>query len=194
MDFRLKTAKNRAFTRRPAGKGTLVLTEPAENECFRSENRKKPIFWTKTGCWSKKDSEALGPTRQRPGVRWPATALANPIRSPAAEGGRTPKPDGPIRFPSAIRPSHRPDQRLAERRQHPRQRHRPARLGPGQSVHPHPELAAAGDGHPRQLNFEVFVARIVFDRNSQVRFHKRMLTKAVAKTTVHAPVHARRLI
>jgi len=165
MDFRLKTAKNRAFTRRPAGKGTLVLTEPAENECFRSENRKKPIFWTKTGCWSKKDSEALGPTRQRPGVRWPATALANPIRSPAAEGGRTPKPDGPIRFPAAIRPSHRPDQRLAERRQ-----------------------------HPRQLNFEVFVARIVFDRNSQVRFHKRMLTKAVAKTTVHAPVHARRLI
>jgi hypothetical protein len=40
------------------------------------------------------------------------------------------------------------------------------------------------------LNFKVFVARIIFDRNSQVRFHKSMLTKAVVKTTVHRLMHA----
>jgi hypothetical protein len=30
---------------------------------------------------------------------------------------------------------------------------------------------------------------LIFDRNSQVRFHKLMLTKAVVKTIMHAPVH-----
>ena len=31
---------------------------------------------------------------------------------------------------------------------------------------------------------------IIFDRNSQIRFHKPMLTKATGKSTVHALVHA----
>ena len=89
------------------------------------------------------------------------------------------------------RSSRRPDQRLAEGGQQPGQRNRRARFGPPLAIHPHPELARRREGHPRQLDFEVFVARIIFDRNSQIRFHKPMLTKAVAKTTVHAPVHAR---
>ena len=49
-----------------------------------------------------------------------------------------------------------------------------------------------GKRNPRELDFEVFVARIIFDRNSQARFHKPMLAKAVAKTTVHRIVHGLR--
>jgi hypothetical protein len=47
-----------------------------------------------------------------------------------------------------------------------------------------------GERHPCQLELEVFLARIIFDRNSPIRFHKPMLTKAVAKTTLHATMHA----
>jgi hypothetical protein len=45
---------------------------------------------------------------------------------------------------------------------------------------------------PRFSSGLVFIPGIIFDRNSPVRFHKTMLIKAVAKTTVHAPVHRRR--
>jgi hypothetical protein len=40
------------------------------------------------------------------------------------------------------------------------------------------------------LDFEIFVAAIIVDGNSQFCFHKSMLTKATAKKTVHAVVLA----
>jgi hypothetical protein len=43
-----------------------------------------------------------------------------------------------------------------------------------------------------KLDFEVFVSTLILDGNSQIRFHKSMLKKATAKTTVHAVVHALR--
>ena len=90
---------------------------------------------------------------------------------------------------AAFAASTRFHQRLTERRQQPGQGHRAAVLGPRHAIHPHPELAGRREGNLRQLDFEVFMPTIIFDRNSQVRFHKPMLTKAAVKSTGHAPVH-----
>ena len=73
-------------------------------------------------------------------------------------------------------------QRLAQGRQQARQGNRPAVLGPRLAIHPHPKLTAAGEGHACKLDFEIFAARIIFDRNSQVRFHRTMITGWVRKT------------
>ena len=43
------------------------------------------------------------------------------------------------------------------------------------------ELAGVSEGHLRQLNFEVFGATMILDRNSQVGFHKTMKTKGTRK-------------
>ena len=47
-------------------------------------------------------------------------------------------------------------------------------------------------GYPQELDFEVFVAVILFDRNSQVRFHKLMVTALLEKSSVHRGGHALR--
>jgi hypothetical protein len=47
-------------------------------------------------------------------------------------------------------------------------------------------------GNLRRLSFEIFIPAIILDGNSQIRFHKAMLTKPTAKTTVHAVVHTLR--
>jgi len=88
--------------------------------------------------------------------------------------------------------SDRLNQRLAERGQQTREGNRAVIFGPRLAVHLHPELTLAGEGNPHELDFEVFIARIILDRNSQVRFHKPMVTKGTAKTTVHDIVHALR--
>ena len=90
--------------------------------------------------------------------------------------------------------SSRFDQRFAERRQHPRERDRLAALWPRLAIHFDPELARRRERHPRKLHLEIFVPGIILDRNSEVRFHKSMLTKATVKTTVHAAVHTPRPI
>jgi hypothetical protein len=47
-------------------------------------------------------------------------------------------------------------------------------------------LAVAGDGHAPGLtrfqSFEIFVAAIILDRNSQVRLDKPMITAAIGKS------------
>jgi hypothetical protein len=84
------------------------------------------------------------------------------------------------------------DQRFAQRRHQPRQRYRLSRLGPRLPVHPHPELALAGKRDPRKLDFQAFIPLKILDGNSQICFHKPMLTKANANSTVHAALHALR--
>jgi hypothetical protein len=54
-------------------------------------------------------------------------------------------------------------------------------LRPRFAVHLDPELAGGGEWHPDKLDFEILVAPIILDRNSQVRFHKTMKTKATRK-------------
>jgi hypothetical protein len=55
-----------------------------------------------------------------------------------------------------------------------------------------PKTGATRKRNLRQLDFEVFVQTIILDGNSKIRFHKAVLIKATAKTTVHAVVHAPR--
>ena len=76
---------------------------------------------------------------------------------------------------------HRLHQRLAERGEQAGDGNRPVILWPRLTVHPDPELALRGEGNPHELDFEVFIARIILDRNSQVRFHKLMKILAVRK-------------
>ena len=46
----------------------------------------------------------------------------------------------------------------------------------------------------REVVAQLFVAGIILDRNSPVRFHQRMVVKAAAKTIVHGGVNARRVM
>ena len=88
--------------------------------------------------------------------------------------------------------SDRLNQRLAERGQQTREGNRAVIFGPRLAVHLHPELTLAGEGNPHELDFEVFIARIILDRNSQVRFHKLMVAAELKKSPVHRAVHALR--
>jgi hypothetical protein len=48
-----------------------------------------------------------------------------------------------------------------------------------------------GEMHPLKLDFEAFVSVIILDRNSQICFHKAILTKAKGKTIVHGVMQSR---
>ena len=73
-------------------------------------------------------------------------------------------------------------QGLAESGQQPCKGNRPAVFWSRDTVHPDPELAGGGKRNPHKLDFEVFIAVIILDRNSRVYFHKLMLTGRVVKT------------
>jgi hypothetical protein len=47
------------------------------------------------------------------------------------------------------------------------------------------ELPVAGERDTGKLNFEIFVLRIIFDRNSNVRFSKDMVATGLQKSLVH---------
>jgi hypothetical protein len=52
-----------------------------------------------------------------------------------------------------------------------------------------PKLAFAAAGQTGKLDFKVFVAVIILDRNSQICFHKIMLTKAKTISIVHDVIY-----
>jgi hypothetical protein len=56
-------------------------------------------------------------------------------------------------------------------------------LWPHFAIHPDPELAVAGKGNPHKLDFEVFIPVIILDGNSQVCFHKTVMTGLVGKVS-----------
>jgi len=76
--------------------------------------------------------------------------------------------------------SARSDEGLAQTGKQSGQRNGPAMLGPGSAIHAHIELALRENGAPEQ-DFEVFISTIILDRNSQVCFHKVMVTGRVMK-------------
>jgi hypothetical protein len=55
------------------------------------------------------------------------------------------------------------------------------RLWARDAVHPDPELAGGGKRDVNELDFEVFIAVIILDGNSQVCFHKLMTTGRLTK-------------
>jgi hypothetical protein len=67
---------------------------------------------------------------------------------------------------------------------------RPAIIWPWLAVHFDQKLAIFGKTNSRKLDFEILVSVIILDRNSQICFHKTMLTKAKAKTIVHSIVQS----
>jgi hypothetical protein len=81
-------------------------------------------------------------------------------------------------------------QGLAESGEQPREGNRSAFFGPRDPVHPDPKLAGGGERDANKLNFEVFVPFIILDRNSQVCFHKLMVSAGLKKSPVHEAVHA----
>ena len=54
-------------------------------------------------------------------------------------------------------------------------------LGPGCAIHAHKELAVRKYG-ALELDFEIFIPVKILDRNSQVCFHRTMITGMVIKT------------
>jgi len=54
-------------------------------------------------------------------------------------------------------------------------------FGPRCAIHAHIELAVRKNGTMEQ-NFEIFIPVIILDRNSQVCFHRCMITGRVVKT------------
>ena len=55
-----------------------------------------------------------------------------------------------------------------------------AMLGPRSAIHTHVELAVRRKSTMEQ-NFKIFISVIILDRNSQVCFHKAMVTDRVMK-------------
>jgi hypothetical protein len=76
---------------------------------------------------------------------------------------------------------------LCKETSNPLGEHRNRRLQGGaevaaHAIHAGQKLTRAERNTP-ELDFEVFVATIIFDRNAQVRFHKPVITGAVKKTS-----------
>ncbi len=80
-------------------------------------------------------------------------------------------------------------QRLAEGGEQARQGNRPAIFRPRLAVHLDPELTVASGRDPRKLDFEIFISLQIFDRNSQVSFHKRIVASGLQKSPVHGLMH-----
>ena len=72
------------------------------------------------------------------------------------------------------------------------ERDRAAILGPGCAIHAHIELAVGRKGTFKQ-DFEIFISPIILDRNSQICFHKVMLTGMVIQNN-RARVCARAVV
>ena len=85
-------------------------------------------------------------------------------------------------------------QGLAERGQQAREGNGPAIFRPRLAVHPDPELAVAGEGNPSKLDFEILIASNILDRNSNVCFHKYMISTALQKSRVHGLVQSQSYI
>jgi hypothetical protein len=54
------------------------------------------------------------------------------------------------------------------------------------AVHLDPKLAVAGERNLRKLDFEISISLQIFDRNSQVHLHKRMVARTLQKSPVHS--------
>ena len=74
------------------------------------------------------------------------------------------------------------DQSFSQCRQHPCQRNWPAVAGPALSVQAHKERTTR-KRCPCQHDLQVFIPLIIFDRNSQIGFHKSMIVKELAKVS-----------
>ena len=96
-----------------------------------------------------------------------------------------------IRSCSAKR-STRLDQSFAEAGKKLGERDEAGIFWPGSAVHTDKELATAAKRNTQKLDFEVCIATIILDRNSQICFHKLMITCAFTKTS-RARRHARPL-
>ena len=93
--------------------------------------------------------------------------------------------------PSSLNGLH---QRLAEGGEQARKGNRPAIFRPRLAVQLDPKLAVAGERNAGKLDFKIFISLQVFDRNSQVRFHKRMVARGLQKSRVHDPVQSQSYI
>jgi hypothetical protein len=58
------------------------------------------------------------------------------------------------------------------------------------AVHLDAKLAVAGIRNLRKLDFEILPSQQILDRNSNVRFHKSMVTTGLQKSSVHDSVHS----
>ena len=74
-------------------------------------------------------------------------------------------------------------QGLAQSGQQAGNRDWPGIFGPRDAVHFDEELAGSGKRGPQKLDFEVFVAVKILDRNSQVCFHNPMIKATDGKVT-----------
>ena len=72
------------------------------------------------------------------------------------------------------------DQRLAEAGQESGEGHGASVGWPRCAIHAHEELTMSKIG-TKQEDFEIFVTAIILDRNTQIFFHKVMLTATVIK-------------
>jgi len=72
------------------------------------------------------------------------------------------------------------DQRLADAGQESGEGHRASIGWPPCAIHAHEELTVSKIG-TKEKDFEIFVAAIILDRNSQIWFHKAMLAVMVTK-------------
>jgi hypothetical protein len=61
------------------------------------------------------------------------------------------------------------------------------------AIHFDAELPVAAEGDTCKLKLEIFVSRTIFDRNSQVRFHK-LMVPAGFKKVPHALVRAKPVV
>lgn len=58
------------------------------------------------------------------------------------------------------------------------------------AIHLGAELAVVSERNPSKLGFEIFISLKIFERNSQVRFDKRMTPSELEKSPVHDLMHS----
>jgi len=64
-----------------------------------------------------------------------------------------------------------------------------SRGGPRLAVHFDATLAISGERNPGDRDFEIFISLKIFDRNSNLRFHKSMVAIGLQKSPMHDAMH-----
>jgi len=132
----------------------------------------------------------------KPGVEmhfWPGRgASAEPSSSQLRSPVSVVRPISSLACPPASRPKSGGGlhHRLGQRGEQTGKGNGPASFRPRLAVHLDQKLTVTGEGNPGKLDFEISILFKILDRNSQVRFHKRMGPRRLRKSRVHGLVHS----
>jgi len=132
----------------------------------------------------------------KPGVKthsWPGrSASAEPSSSNLRPPVAVLRPVSSAPFPPARRPPSGGGlhQRLAERGEPAIKEYGLAIFRPRLTIHLPEKLTVTAEGNPGKLDVETLISFKICDRNSQVRFHNRMVPRCLCNSRMHRLAHS----